>query len=52
MKLNSKQYYKGGNLAKDITFKNDKAVKGFTYTYEGKKTKMTNAHFANAGFEY
>ncbi|MDP0563010.1 MAG: hypothetical protein QS721_12075 [Candidatus Endonucleobacter sp. (ex Gigantidas childressi)] len=48
----AKQYYQGGNLAKEIDFKDGKAIKGFQYTYDGVKTKMTNAHFLNSGFEY
>ena len=47
-----KQYYKGGKLRADITFKNGKVKRGYLYTYEGKKSNMTNAHYSNLGFDY
>lgn len=46
------QYYKGGNLAAEYFLKNGKANYGYKYTFEGKKSKLTKAHFANAGFDY
>jgi antitoxin component YwqK of YwqJK toxin-antitoxin module len=51
-RTNSTQYYMAGNIAAEIEFKDGKAVKGFNYTFEGKKTSMTNAHFNNLGYEY
>ena len=47
-----KQYYNGGNLAKEINFEGGKAIKGFQYTYEGEKSNLTNAHFSNLGLKY
>lgn len=36
----------------EIIFKDGKAYSGYIYDYDGKKTKMTNAHFNNLGLEY
>ena len=47
-----KEYYKTGDLKKEILFKDGKAVSGSMYTKDGKKRKMTNAHFHKMGFEY
>jgi len=51
-KIKAIQYYKGGNLASEIFFKNGKVVKGYGYTPQGKKSKLTHAHFHNMGLEY
>jgi len=51
-RITTKQYYRSGSLSKEIEFKDGKAVRGFNYTFKGKKTNMTNAHFHNLGFEY
>ena len=52
VEISAKQYYKGGNIACEIKFKKGKAVSGTNYTFEGKETKMTNAHFHNLGYNY
>jgi len=51
-KTQTKQYYQEGNLAAELTLSKGKAISGYKYTFEGKKSKMTNAHFHNMGFEY
>lgn len=48
----SKHYLENGNLDMEIIFKDGKAYSGYIYDYDGKKTKMTNAHFNNLGLEY
>ena len=48
----AQQFYKEGRLSKEFFFKNGKAVKGFSYTFEGVKTPLTNAHFHKSGFDY
>jgi antitoxin component YwqK of YwqJK toxin-antitoxin module len=50
--INSKQYFKGGKLRAEVEYKNGKAFSGEIYTFEGQKSKMTNAHFNNLGLEY
>ena len=47
-----KIYFKTGELKGKISFKNGKAIQGFKYTQDGKKIKMTNAHFHNLGLKY
>ncbi len=47
-----KVYYKTGELEQEVTFEDGKAIKGFIYTKDGKKTKMTNAHIYNMGLKY
>ncbi len=52
LNIRSTQYYKGGNIASLIEFKDGYAIKGTKYTFEGKQTQMTNAHFHNYGYKY
>ena len=48
----AKDYYRTGKLKQEIEFKYGKVIQGFKYTRDGKKTKMTNAHFHNMGLKY
>lgn len=45
------QYFKGGKVGAEVEYKNGDFVGGYVYEYDGKKTKMTNAHFNNLGLE-
>ena len=47
-----KGYYENGNLNIEITYNNNKAIKGYMYDTDGRKTKMTNAHFKKTGIFY
>ena len=40
-----KKYYKSGELMKKVTYKDGKGISGYLYDEDGKKRKMTNAHF-------
>ena len=45
------QSYSNGGVEHEIYFKNGKVVHGFAYDERGVKSKMTNAHLHNMGFE-
>lgn len=47
-----KNYYASSNICLEIAYKNGKAINGFIYTEAGKKSKMSNADFANYGLPY
>jgi len=40
-----KKYYKSGDLMKEVLYKNGKGISGYLYDLDGKKRKMTDAHF-------
>ncbi len=40
-----KKYYNSGELLKKVIYKDGKGISGYLYDEDGKKRKMTNAHF-------
>ncbi len=48
----TKDYYKIGELMSEIIYKNGKAVSGFMYESNGRKTKLTHVHFHKMGLKY
>ena len=50
--MDSFNKYSNGGINYLITFKNGKAIKGVSFNENGGKSKMTNAHLHNMGFEF